>query len=528
MEMYHSNNFEGNECSGRGMCSISPKVSSFQEVILTILQHSAHYISKLEEMGYNCAIDKLILATSLSEIISTTDYSDEQFLSIITGCFQDTLKLKRIYNEQCKIKKLPCYDFRIPINIHPEMNLSDILTHGQNIIAKKNIKFSPEQRRLLELLFISIKSTALSIVKLFDYGLTDIQELNILVKSINIFNNKNFSAKKIKDAVNELAKSDINLWLKQSNIQREKFGNISETDVSLSTTHGKAILVSGSSLVDLAALLEAVKEEDIDVYTHGDLLIAHAFDYFKQFDCLKGHYGSVSDNNIVDFATFPGVILLTRHATQNIEYLIRGRLYTTNNIAPKSVIKIDNSNFEELITAAKSAKGFKRGQRRDSIRVGANLSVLSQTFENIINRLNSEKIKKIIIIGLANYSLEQSDYFEKLFKKATKDCYIISFSYYSHCNNLLHINIANNHPILLEILDLFFQNISVLSNKYVYYLAKCDANTISSMIGLIEAGAKNVFISTCAPTILNPSIVNLLVKLYGVNKTTTAEADLNN
>lgn len=129
---------------------------------------------------------------------------------------------------------------------------------------------------------------------------------------------------------------------------------------------------------------------------------------------------------------------------------------------------------------------------------------------------------------MANYSIEQADYFDKLFDKVSKDCIVISFSYYSNSENLLHINVANNHPCLLEILNLLFQKIAVTSDNYVYFLAKCDANTISSMIGLRDAGVKNVYLSACPPTVLNPAIIDVLVKLYGINKTTSVQNDLEN
>lgn len=528
MYINHLSNFDNNECSGHGMCSVSPKISSFQEVVLMVLCHSAYYISKLELMGNNCNCNKCALATALSEMVTTTDYTDEQLLSIITCRFQDMLKLKQLYKEHCKMNNLTCIDLKSSINIYPQMNLSEILAFGQNTIVKKTKRFSVELLRLQELLFLLIKSTALSVVKLLDYGITDKYALDEIVKSLNMFNDKKLSSRKFKTAMNELAKVDLELWIERTKVQKERFGSISETEVSLSTSAGKAILVSGSSLVDLASLLEVLKNDTIDVYTHGDLLIAHAFDYFKQFPCLKGHFGSISDNSTIDFATFPGAILLTKHATQNIEYLIRGRLYTTDNIVPKSVIKIENNNFDNLINAAKSAKGFKHGQIRDRISVGINLDEISQKFDDIITKLNSGLYKKLFIVGMANYSIEQADYFDKLFDKVSKDCIVISFSYYSNSENLLHINVANNHPCLLEILNLLFQKIAVTSDNYVYFLAKCDANTISSMIGLRDAGVKNVYLSACPPTVLNPAIIDVLVKLYGINKTTSVQNDLEN
>jgi hydroxylamine reductase len=40
---------------------------------------------------------------------------------------------------------------------------------------------------------------------------------------------------------------------------------------------GKAILVSGHDLADLAALLDQTAGKGVDVYTHGEMLPAHGY-----------------------------------------------------------------------------------------------------------------------------------------------------------------------------------------------------------------------------------------------------------
>ena len=43
-------NYDYNECSARGACSISPNISSLQEVMLILLRQLAYYVIKLEEL----------------------------------------------------------------------------------------------------------------------------------------------------------------------------------------------------------------------------------------------------------------------------------------------------------------------------------------------------------------------------------------------------------------------------------------------------------------------------------------------
>ena len=82
--MYNKSNlFEYNECTGRGMCSIFPAVSSFQEVMLVIYRTMSYYILKSETLGEDLGEIKTKVIDGISNLISTTGYSDEQLLSII-------------------------------------------------------------------------------------------------------------------------------------------------------------------------------------------------------------------------------------------------------------------------------------------------------------------------------------------------------------------------------------------------------------------------------------------------------------
>ena len=76
------------------------------------------------------------------------------------------------------------------------------------------------------------------------------------------------------------------------------------------------------------------------------------------------------ENCILDFATFPGAIFLTKNFSQNLEFLYRGRLFTTAKIQPQGVVKIDNDNYTPLIESALAAKGFAKGRAKDSEFVG--------------------------------------------------------------------------------------------------------------------------------------------------------------
>lgn len=70
------------------------------------------------------------------------------------------------------------------------------------------------------------------------------------------------------------------------------FGKPEPTAVSFTIEPGPFIVVTGHDLYDLHQLLEQTKDKGVAVYTHGEMLPAHAYPALKAYPHLKGHFGT--------------------------------------------------------------------------------------------------------------------------------------------------------------------------------------------------------------------------------------------
>jgi hydroxylamine reductase len=77
------------------------------------------------------------------------------------------------------------------------------------------------------------------------------------------------------------------------------FGNPEPTEYRTTAVEGKCILMSGHDLADLYALLQQTEGTGINVYTHGEMLPAHAYPKLKAFKHLVGNYGTAWQNQKV-------------------------------------------------------------------------------------------------------------------------------------------------------------------------------------------------------------------------------------
>ena len=76
----------------------------------------------------------------------------------------------------------------------------------------------------------------------------------------------------------------------------ETFGTPEPTQVARTIEPGPFIVVSGHDLLDLKLVLDQAAGRGVNVYTHGELLPAHAYPLFKQYPHLRGNLGTAWQN----------------------------------------------------------------------------------------------------------------------------------------------------------------------------------------------------------------------------------------
>jgi hydroxylamine reductase (hybrid-cluster protein) len=93
--------------------------------------------------------------------------------------------------------------------------------------------------------------------------------------------------------------------------------------VPLTIEKGPFIVVTGHDLKDLHLLLEQTKDKGINIYTHGEMLPAHAYPKLKAYSHLKGNFGTAWQNQKKEFDNIPAPFYLLQTALCLLKKLIR-------------------------------------------------------------------------------------------------------------------------------------------------------------------------------------------------------------
>jgi hydroxylamine reductase len=348
---------------------------------------------------------------------------------------------------------------------------------------------------------------------------------------------------------NALAVGELNLKVMEllDRAHTSTFGHPVPTTVSTRPTEGKCILVSGHDIVDLHALLKQTEGTGINVYTHGEMLPAHSYPELKKFPHLKGHYGNAWQRQKIDFARFPGSILLTSNCLVEPMPSYRDRIFTTNSVGFSNVKHLGEFDFGPLIESAQKSAGFKasdttkKTSTRDELLIGFGHHTVLSVADQVVDAVKQGHLKNIFVIGGCDGAEGERNYFTQLGDQLPQDAIALTMG----CGKF-RINgkdmgtLPNGIPRLLD----FGQcNDSYGAVKVALALAdvmKTDVNglplhfavswfeqkAVAVLLTLLHLGVKNIYLGPNLPAFLTPPVLDVLVEKFQLHPTSNATADL--
>lgn len=514
------------ECALRGICSISPALSSMQAVIFVYMRGLAFYLCELGTLGAENKKVKQDFLDAFSGLISNVEYSQEHLNKVISVLYEDMIGAKGLYKEICARNNISPNYRKSTIKISNKFNVTEAIKQGQKYFAKSESQLAPTKKRKLDILIIILKSICMYVVELQDMNVDTEDYFKAMIKALGSVDVESISEKQIESMINEYVQIDHELLKKTFDVRKAEFGEFVSSEVSISTRPGKAILVAGNNLKELELILQATRDKNIDVYTHGQLVIAHAFSKLKEYPNLVGHYGKGIEHGIFDFSEFPGAIFLTKLSLYKVERLYRSRVFTSDKISPVGVVTLKDNNFEPLINSALSAEGFTDEVPEKYIEVGIVEGALVQKISEIAKKIENNEIKHIFAIGVSNQSNEQKEYFEKFLGLLKSDCFVFSLSYTNNSDNVLFMNFDYGFPIAYNVLEDLAKTKSVKDLNPVVMYTRCEPHTVPNLFYMKSIGIDKIYFGGCSSSLINPALIDTVKEMLGIRQYSTPQEDM--
>jgi len=327
----------------------------------------------------------------------------------------------------------------------------------------------------------------------------------------------------------------------------ETYGHPVPTPVSTTRDKGPFIVVTGHDLHDLKMLLEQTAGKNVSVYTHGEMLPAHAYPELKKFPQLKGNFGTAWQNQQKEFDGLPGVVLYTTNCIMPPKPAYAGNLYTTAEVGWPGVTHIaadakGHKDFSALIAHAIRLGGWTEEKAGEPLLTGFARNAVLSVADKVVAAVKSGAIKHIFLVGGCDGAKLGRDYYTEFVEKAPKDTIILTLACGKYRFNHLQAKLGDIGGIP-RLLDMGQCNDAYSAIQVAVALSKvfgCGVNdlplslilswyeqkAVCILLTLLALGIKNIRIGPSLPAFISPTVLNVLVEKFGLTPIKTPDEDL--
>ena len=323
--------------------------------------------------------------------------------------------------------------------------------------------------------------------------------------------------------------------------ETDAYGHPQPTVVNVRPLAGKAILISGHDLKDLQMLLEQTAGTGINIYTHGEMLPAHGYPELKKFPHLAGNYGSGWQNQQVEFAKFPGPVVMTSNCIIDPNVGNYGdRIWTRSIVGWPGVQHLEGEDFAQVISQALQLPGFRYSEIEQEITVGFGRQTLLSAADTVIDLVATKKLRHIFLIGGCDGSRGERSYFTDLAVSVPKDCLIMTLACGKYRFNKLDFGTIEGLPRLLDVGQCNDAYSAIILAVNLAEKLGCGVNelplslvlswfeqkAIVILLTLLSLGVKNIATGPTAPAFLTDNLLAILNEKFGLRAITSVEQDL--
>ena len=327
----------------------------------------------------------------------------------------------------------------------------------------------------------------------------------------------------------------------------ETYGIPKPTEVSMKVEKGPFIVVTGHDLRDLKLLLEQTEGKGINIYTHGEMLPAHAYPELKKYGHLKGNFGTAWQNQQKEFAGLPGAILFTTNCLMPPKESYADRVFSTEVVSYPGVVHVDDGkDFTPVIEKALELGGFEEDRQYKGINGGEKLTTgfghgtILQAADQIVDAVKAGAIRHFFLVGGCDGAGKGRNYYTEFVKQTPADTIILTLACGKYRFNDLDLGSIGGFP---RIMDMGQCNDAYGAIKVAVALAEafdCGVNelplsmvlswyeqkAVCILLTLLHLGIKNIYLGPSLPAFLSPNVLQYLVENYQISPIGDPKEDL--
>ena len=522
----------GRGCTIQGMCGKSARTAHLQDVLI--------YVTKgLSEVSSACRRKGTTVPDHVAHLIE-----DNLFITITNANFDDTMIEERIQKTAAVKEEL--------LRLLPDQSsLSDAALWKPSDGAYDNPEIGvlsekdENIRSLRELITYGLKglSAYLRHARVLHKESREINDF--LEDTLARLLDRNLSVDDLFALTMKTGEYGVKGMALLDEANTSAYGQPEITKVDIGVRSNPGILISGHDLKDLEMLLEQTEGTGVDVYTHGEMLPAHYYPFFKKYSHFAGNYGNAWWKQREEFESFNGPILMTTNCIVPPKDSYKDRIYTTGATGYPGCTHITpgpdgKKDFSQIISHAKRCAAPTEIEHGEIVGGFAHDQVIALA-DQIVDAVKSGAIRKFVVMAGCDGRAKSRSYYTDFAQALPKDTVILTAGCAKYRYNKLNLGDINGIPRVLDagqcndsyslaVIAMKLQEVFGLEDinelPIIYNIAWYEQKAVIVLLALLSLGVKNIHLGPTLPAFLSPNVTKILVNNFGIAGISSVEEDM--
>ncbi|NEP90276.1 MAG: hydroxylamine reductase [Okeania sp. SIO2C2] len=532
----------GQGCHQWGSCGKSPELNAIQDLLVYCLRGLAEVRLRAKELNIPTREIDVFICESIFATMTNVNFNKKSFAEYIKQAIahRENLKTKiQKTNTSIQWSALANYqpDYTESLSLQGENASLKFITHSGSNVDIFSLKLT---------VIYGIKGVASYNFHAQELGEEDEKIYDFIAEALVALDNQNLT---LNDWVNLALKvGEINLKTMEllDAGHTKTYGHPVPTTVPLNPRTGKAILVSGHDIRQLAEILKQTANTGITVYTHGELLPAHGYPLLKQqYSHFYGHYGTAWQNQTKDFAKFPGPVIVTTNCLMPPHENYEDKLFSIGPVGYPGMTHLDATtdgmpDFTSVIQKALSMPGFTEDGEPKQVMVGFARNTVLNVADTVVEAVKQGKIRHFFLVGGCDGAKPDRNYYTEFVEKVPEDCVVLTlacgkFRFFDRemgmigeIPRLMDVGQCNDAysaiQIAVGLAKAFNMGVNELPLSMI--LSWYEQKAVAVLLTLLYLGIQDIRLGPTLPAFISPNVFQLLSQKYNLQAIATPDEDL--
>ena len=513
----------GKGCTTFGVCGKNPEVGALQDLLIYMLRGLSQLALEGQKVGVKDEQLNLFICESAFTTLTNVNFDPSTLVEYINR----SVRLRDVLRE--KVLSVGGYvGFHGPVDMLLEKTKEDLIIQGKQVGINADLSNDPDLHGLHWLLIYGIKGVAAYAYHANRLGKKDDKVFEFIQQGLAATLDESLGVDDFFDLALKCGEINIRAMELLDAGNTEAYGHPVPTQVPLGHKKGKAILVSGHDLKDLDEVLKQSRGKGIYVYSHGEMLPAHAYPRLKKYSHFFGHYGTAWQNQQKEFANFPGAILMTTNCLQRPAENYKGNLFTSGPVGWPGVTHLECSDlmcgdFSPVIEKALEMQGFTQDKREKTVTFGFGRKSFLSLVENITESIMKGHINSFFLVAGCDGAKPGRNYYTEFVEKTPNDSLVLTlacgkFRFFDKdigqidgIPRLLDIGQCNDAYSAIKVAEAFEEIFKVRMSELplFFILSWYEQKAVAILLSLFYLGV-NIRLGPSLPAFMTPKILERL------------------